>query len=142
LRSETALIQTIGRAARNVKGQVLIYADSITGSIKRAMSETERRRKIQMAYNEKYHIAPKTIIKEIRDILPADEILSLEMKPVPRSEKALEALLKQKEREMRLAAKELDFELAAILRDEVKTLSEQLKKKPEAKKPKALNRES
>jgi excinuclease ABC subunit B len=142
LRSETALIQTIGRAARNVKGQVLIYADSITGSIKRAMSETERRRKIQMAHNEKYHIVPKTIIKEIRDILPADEILSLEMKPVPRSEKALEALLKQKEREMRLAAKELDFELAAILRDEVKTLSEQLKKNTEAKNPKALNRES
>ncbi|MCL4406145.1 MAG: excinuclease ABC subunit UvrB [Patescibacteria group bacterium] len=134
LRSETSLIQTIGRAARNVGGQVLIYADSITGSIKRAMIETERRRKIQLAYNKEHHIVPQTIIKEIKDILPSDELLDLEMKPVPKSERALEALIKQKEREMKAAAKELDFELAAILRDELKTLNEQLKKKPTSKK--------
>lgn len=139
LRSETSLIQTIGRAARNVRGQVLIYADSITGSIERAMSETERRRKIQLAYNEEHHITPRTIVREVKDILPADELLDLEMKPVPRSEKALEAMLKQKEREMKAAAKELDFELAAILRDEIKVLTEQMKRKPELKKS-GLNR--
>ncbi|HQA96254.1 MAG TPA: helicase-related protein, partial [Candidatus Colwellbacteria bacterium] len=139
LRSETSLIQTIGRAARNVKGQVLIYADSITGSIDRAMTETERRRKIQLAYNKEHHITPRTIVREVKDILPADELLDLEMKPVPRSEKALEAMLKQKEREMKAAAKELDFELAAILRDEIKVLTEQMKRKPELNKS-GLNR--
>jgi excinuclease ABC subunit B len=117
----------------------LIYADSITGSIERAMSETERRRKIQLAYNEEHHITPRTIVREVKDILPTDELLDLEMKPVPRSEKALEAMLKQKEREMKAAAKELDFELAAILRDEIKVLTEQMKRKPELKKS-GLNR--
>ncbi|MFH0890670.1 MAG: excinuclease ABC subunit UvrB [Candidatus Liptonbacteria bacterium] len=123
LRSETSLIQTIGRAARNVNGEVLIYADNITGSIGRAVKETERRREIQLAYNKKHGITPRTIIREIKDILPAvDELLRLEMRPVPKSKKNLEALIRQKEQEMREAAKELDFELAAILRDEIKIL--------------------
>ncbi len=126
LRSATSLIQTIGRAARNVNGEVLIYADYITGSIKYAISETDRRRKIQIAYNKKHHIIPKTIIKEIRDILPV-ETLNIEMKPLPKSKFAIEELLKQKQKEMSEAAKNLDFELAAILRDEIKILISKIK---------------
>ncbi len=127
LRSETSLIQTIGRAARNVDGEVLIYADQMTGSIKQAVKETERRRKLQMAYNEKHDITPKTIEKEIKDILPTEEILNLETKPLPKSKTTLEKLIKQKEREMKEAAEHLDFELAAILRDEIRILSKKAK---------------
>ena len=129
LRSETALIQTIGRAARNVAGEVVMYADNITGSIERAIRETDRRRKKQLAYNKEHHITPKTIIKEIRDILPVEEILSLEMMPLPKSKKATRDLIKKKESEMREAAKNLDFELAAILRDEIRVLNKNEKKK-------------
>ena len=129
LRSETALIQTIGRAARNVAGEVVMYADNITGSIERAIRETDRRRKKQLAYNKEHHITPKTIIKEIRDILPVEEILSLEMMPLPKSKKATRDLIKKKESEMREAAKNLDFELAAILRDEIRVLNRNEKKK-------------
>jgi excinuclease ABC subunit B len=127
LRSETSLIQTIGRAARNVAGEVLIYADNITGSIERAVGETERRREIQLAYNKEHGITPTTIIKEIKDILPVEAVLALEMKPVPNSKKGIEDLLKEKEREMKEAAKRLDFELAAILRDEIRLLIKESK---------------
>lgn len=128
LRSEVSLIQTIGRAARNVAGEVLIYADRITGSIKRAVSETERRRKIQLAYNEKHRITPTTIIRKISDILPGvDEILKLETKPIPKTKTGLQKLLAAKEREMKEASKRLDFELAAILRDEIKELGKKAK---------------
>ncbi len=123
LRSEVSLIQTIGRAARNAEGEVLIYADRITGSIERALKETDRRRAIQVAYNKEHGITPRTIIKKITDILPnVDEILNMEMAPVPRSKTAIEKMIAQKEREMRTAAKALDFELAGILRDEIKEL--------------------
>ena len=123
LRSETSLIQTIGRAARNVHGEVLIYADKITGSIARAVAETDRRREIQLAYNTEHGITPKTIIRKISSILPdIDEVLKLEMKPVPKSKEALDKLIAQKTWEMKEAAKQLDFEFAAILRDELKTL--------------------
>ena len=122
LRSETSLVQTIGRAARNVNGEVLMYADQITGSIKRAVEETERRRKLQLWYNEENHITPRTVEKEIKDILPAEEILSLEMKPVAKSKAAIAEMIRDKEREMKEAAKDLDFELATILRDEIKEL--------------------
>ncbi len=123
LRSETSLIQTIGRAARNVNGEVLIYADQITGSIARAVAETDRRREIQLAYNTEHGITPKTIIRKISSILPdIDEVLKLEMKPVPKSKEALDKLIAQKTWEMKEAAKQLDFEFAAILRDELKTL--------------------
>lgn len=129
LRSEVSLIQTIGRAARNVDGEVLIYADEITGSIKRAVAETERRRKLQAAFNKEHGITPTTIVKTISDILPnVDELLALEMKPVPKSKGGLQKLIAEKEREMREAAKRLDFELAAILRDEVKELSKKVGK--------------
>ena len=138
LRSETSLIQTIGRAARNVDGEVLIYADNITGSVQRAVAETERRRRIQIAHNTKHGITPQTIKRAIRDILPEldksraqkiDEILKLETSALPQSEKRLQEILKDKEREMREAAKALDFELAAILRDEIFVLKDRLKKK-------------
>ena len=131
LRSEVSLIQTIGRAARNVEGEVLMYADHITGSIERAMKKTNRRRKIQVAYNKKHGITPTTIVKAITDILPAvdiDKILKLETKPIPRSKTALRALISEKEREMKDASKRLDFELAAILRDEIKELTKKVTK--------------
>ncbi len=127
LRSETSLIQTIGRAARNVKGEVLLYADQITGSIKRAVRETETRRKIQLAYNKKHGITPTTIVRAITDIMPVEEILNLEAKPIPKSKTALKLFIRDKEREMKAAAQNLDFELAAILRDEIKTLSKALR---------------
>jgi len=139
LRSETSLIQTIGRAARNVRGEVLLYADNITGSVERAVKETDRRRDIQIKHNEKYGIVPTTIIKEIRDILPIEKTLEIELGPIGRSKSAIQKLLKEKEREMRRAADDLDFELAAILRDEIRTLEEKLgikPEKPESKKKK------
>ncbi len=130
LRSETSLIQTIGRAARNVAGEVLIYADKITGSVERAIRETERRRKIQLEYNKKHGITPQTIIKAIKDILPESpkssrrtkNILNLELKVLPKTRDELQKLIKAKEKEMKRVASELDFELAAILRDEIKEL--------------------
>ncbi len=129
LRSEVSLIQTIGRAARNVEGEVLIYADKITGSIKRAVAETERRRALQAAYNKVHGITPRTIVKAISDILPnVDEILKLETKPVPKSRAGIQRLIAEKEHEMREAAKRLDFELAALLRDEIRELAKKVGK--------------
>ena len=142
LRNETSLIQTIGRAARNVNGQVVIYADEITGSISRAIKETDRRRKIQIAYNKKHGITPKTIEKNIRNILEefgitpksknqADinrkqEILKLDLIG---ETKSLPEIIKEKEAQMRSAAKDLEFELATILRDEIIALTKQISKK-------------
>lgn len=132
LRSETSLIQTIGRAARNVLGRVILYADVMTGSMERAIGETNRRRTVQVEYNKKNGITPQTILKKIHDITEGmDNIIQktahseamLEMKL---SGKKVTTLLKQKEREMRIAAKELDFEVAAILRDEIKELTKML----------------
>jgi len=132
LRSETSLIQTIGRAARNIEGEVLMYADHMTGSLERAIKETERRRNVQLAYNKIHGITPKSIEKAIHDILPiegpeqsrrAKAILDIETKPIPHSAKAREQLIKEKEKEMKEAAAQLDFELAAILRDELRALS-------------------
>lgn len=130
LRSETSLIQTIGRAARNIRGRVVLYADSMTGSMERAIGETARRRKIQLAYNTKHKITPKTISKKIHDIteqightheqavgaLVAIDKLKLAKNP--------KAVIAEKERQMNSAVKILDFETAAILRDEIKALRE------------------
>jgi excinuclease ABC subunit B len=132
LRSEVSLIQTIGRAARNVEGEVLMYADKITGSIERAVKETDRRRERQVAYNKEHNITPRTIQKAITDILPnVDAILALEAAPIPKSKTAIVKLIAEKEREMKAASKHLDFELAAILRDEIRELSK--RKVPEEK---------
>jgi len=156
LRSETSLIQTIGRAARNREGKVILYADIVTGSMERALGETNRRRDIQLAYNKKHSLTPKTIMKKIKDI--TEELESEHGKIVNRElaidleifEKAYkkelsksdrmgdkgiislsdqereaivyDKIIKIKEREMNKAVKELDFETAAILRDEIGVL--------------------
>ncbi len=132
LRSETALVQIIGRAARNVLGRVILYADNMTGSIERAISETNRRRAIQIAHNKKHGITPKTIIKQIKDI--TEHLMTDHMKSVKFNldidaqifAKNPQKLIKLKEKEMSKAVKELDFETAAILRDEIAALKEQL----------------
>jgi excinuclease ABC subunit B len=120
LRSEVSLIQTIGRAARNVKGKVILYADNITGSIERAMRETNRRRKMQIEYNTKNHITPKTIETSIKSIIDH------ELKPSVTPEfidlekiENLPAVIKVKQAQMKQAAIDLHFEEAAILRDEI-----------------------
>ncbi len=132
LRSETSLIQIIGRAARNVEGRVIIYADVQTGSIERAVKETNRRRGIQEAYNTKHGITPKTIIKAIGDI--TDQLQTEHKKAVAEQLKIDEvefvknpkAVIKKKEGEMEEAVKMLDFETAAILRDEIQALYDKL----------------
>jgi excinuclease ABC subunit B len=125
LRNETSLIQTIGRAARNAEGRVLLYADKITGSMQRAMDETNRRREMQMEYNKQHNIIPKTIIKETHGMI---EIT----KPVKDSEhlSADEAMKKAAivEKQMKQAAMELEFEAAAALRDELFRLKEYIRK--------------
>lgn len=170
LRSETSLIQTIGRAARNSEGRVILYADTLTGSMEKALVETTRRRNIQLAYNKKHGITPKTIIKKIKDITEELESehgkivnteLGLDLEVFKRayakefkkeqqskktkipntsvgqsylsdeeiSDLIYEKIIKMKEREMSKAVKELDFETAAILRDEIGVLKTRLEKK-------------
>ena len=124
LRSETSLIQTIGRAARNSEGHVIMYADKITDSMRIAIDETERRRKVQMAYNEKHGITPQTIQKGVRDLIAvskkvAAEEMRLEKDPESMSEKELEKLIRELEKQMKKAAAELNFEAAAELRDKL-----------------------
>ena len=123
LRSETSLIQTIGRAARNAEGRVIMYADNMTRSMKQAISETARRRQIQEAYNEAHGIVPQTIKKKVRDLIVATKgvkegktILS-EKDPESMSREELEKLIKKVEKDMKKAATELQFEKAAELRD-------------------------
>ncbi len=130
LRSERSLIQTAGRAARNVNGKVILYADRITGSMKRAIEETERRRRIQMEYNRRMGITPETVKSNIKDILSS--IYEADYWTVPAVEepeetyRADEKEIERLEREMKEAAKELDFERAALLRDKIKRLKERL----------------
>ncbi len=135
LRSETALIQTIGRAARNVNGRVVLYADEMTASLTNAIRETERRRERQLAYNKEHNITPTTITKEIRDITnemrsehekTVHSLLTIDMKLY---EKNPRALIKEKRTQMNEAVKKLDFETAAILRDEILALTQHSKKK-------------
>ena len=115
LRSERSLLQTIGRAARNANGRVIMYADGISQAMNVAISETNRRRSIQMAYNEKNGIVPKTIVKEIRDVI--SNKFEIKDKNKKLSKKDKESLMSDLEREMKLAAKNLDFERAMELRD-------------------------
>jgi excinuclease ABC subunit B len=164
LRSDTALIQTIGRAARNSSGKVILYADVMTGSMKRAIDETTRRRNIQIAYNKKHGITPQTILKKIKDITQelesehakavnselsldvelfkkifvkeksnkgkneSDSIKNIGLSDEDRNKIVYEKIIKIKEKEMNKAVKELDFETAAILRDEILVLRERLEK--------------
>ena len=133
LRSETSLIQTIGRAARNSEGHVIMYADTITDSMRLALDETERRRAIQMAYNEEHGITPKTIRKSVRDLISiskkvAREEMQLKKDPESTSKKELEKLIQDVEKKMKKAAAELNFESAAQLRDQMVELKKMLQK--------------
>ncbi len=132
LRSETALIQTIGRAARNVGGRVIMYADRITNSMERAISETNRRRKLQLEHNRKHEIVPTTIQKEIKDIVQsvraAEEGSEYETKTLKSKRKGIKDIahhIKELEKQMYNAAEELNFELAAQLRDEIQELRQE-----------------
>lgn len=129
LRSERSLIQTIGRAARNSNGRVVMYADTVTDSMRKAINETNRRRSIQMEYNEKHGITPTTIKKEIRDAIAGKETQEMAAKYMKRktkgSKKEREVLIQNLEKEMREAARVLDFERAAELRDMVLELKAQ-----------------
>ncbi len=146
LRSETSLVQTIGRAARNVDGQVIMYADTVTNSMQRAISETQRRRKLQIAYNEEHGIDPQTIRKAVTDILgflrpaaeraptpgagarkarPGEAKRHAELAELPHEE--LARLIQTLEEEMNEAAADLRFEYAARIRDEIKDLKRELR---------------
>jgi excinuclease ABC subunit B len=141
LRGKTALVQTIGRAARNTNGKVLLYGDKLTEAIQGAVEETARRREVQLAYNEEHGITPETIVKGVSDIA---EFLSLESPTVPSrrrrgksevegmSRDELEKLVITLEEEMFAAAEELRFEYAAKLRDEIKDLRRELQAAAEA----------
>ncbi len=131
LRSETSLIQTIGRAARNADGHVIMYADTITDSMRKAIDETRRRRKIQQQYNEEHHITPQTIHKAVRDLISvskevADEQVRFEKDPESMSQDELKKLAAKVEKEMKKAAAELNFEAAAQLRDQLLDLKKHM----------------
>jgi excinuclease ABC subunit B len=129
LRGKTALIQTMGRAARHEEGHVIMYADKMTDSMKFAIEETQRRRTIQMEYNQKHGITPQSVVKEIKDQLPVERhddqlekldenvLQQLDVAAIPKDE--LKRMIKRLEEEMSQAAQELDFEYAAQLRDKV-----------------------
>ncbi|MBR5318592.1 MAG: excinuclease ABC subunit UvrB [Peptococcaceae bacterium] len=129
LRSETSMIQTIGRAARNAEGKVIMYGDKITGSMRKAIDETERRRELQMKYNKEHGITPKTIEKDIRAVIEATMVAGetvdyVAVKP-KLSAKEREKRIRMLEKEMKAAAKALEFEKAAMLRDEIRQLQEE-----------------
>ena len=140
LRSDTALIQTMGRAARHVNGTVIMYADRTTGSMERAIEETERRRKVQVKYNEEHGIVPATIVKEVRDLTDrvratttAEPEQDLSLVQLPTDE--LARLIRELEKQMKAAAQDLEFEKAALLRDQILELRAALADKEEAQMP-------
>ncbi|MCM1186433.1 MAG: excinuclease ABC subunit UvrB [Lachnoclostridium sp.] len=131
LRSETSLIQTIGRAARNAEGHVIMYADMITDSMRVAIEETKRRREIQMKYNEEHGITPQTIKKAVRDLISiskviAKEEMQFEKDPESMSRKELEKVIGEVQKKMQRAAADLNFEAAAELRDKMRELKQKL----------------
>ena len=131
LRSETSLIQTIGRAARNSEGHVVMYADVMTDSMRNAIEETNRRREIQEAYNKEHGITPTTIKKAVRDLIAvskavAETEVKLKKDPESMSKKELKNLISQLEKQMRQAAADLNFEQAAELRDKMIELKKNL----------------
>ena len=124
LRSETSLIQTIGRAARNADGHVIMYADTVTDSMRSAIEETERRRRLQQEYNEEHGITPQTIKKAVRDLISISKEIAKEEKeyekdPESMSRDELEKLIGEVQKKMKKAAAELNFEAAAELRDKM-----------------------
>ena len=126
LRSETSLVQTIGRAARNAHGQVILYADTVTPSMERAISETARRRAIQSAYNAEHGIVPQSIVKDVRDLIEISGKEHTEQKVGRRMSRAeRQQMIEELTREMKNASRLLEFEHAAWLRDRIKELQEQ-----------------
>ena len=131
LRSATSLIQTIGRAARNAEGHVIMYADTITDSMREALDETNRRREIQMKYNEEHGITPQTIKKAVRDLISISRVIAkeevrFEKDPESMTKKELEKLIGDIQKKMQKAAADLNFEAAAELRDKMLELKKQL----------------
>ena len=125
LRSESSLIQTIGRAARNSEGTVIMYADQVTRSMENAITETERRRSIQMEYNESHGIVPKTIIKDVRDVIEISSKEEVEYSARQKnklSKQEMNRLIDDLTRQMKESAKMLEFEHAAFLRDKIAEL--------------------
>ena len=136
LRSETSLIQTIGRAARNSEGHVIMYADKITDSMKRALEETERRRSIQQKYNKEHGITPTTIQKSVRELISvskkvAQEELNFKRDPSSMNEKELTKLIADIQKKMQKAAADLNFEAAAEYRDKMIELKKMLQEMEE-----------
>jgi excinuclease ABC subunit B len=122
LRSEGTLIQTMGRAARHIDGKVIMYADSITGSMKRAIAETERRRQIQEVYNREHKITPQGIKKAIKDITERVKVITEKQAPyaeAPTSKEDIVRLIYELEKQMKTASKKLEFERAALIRDRI-----------------------
>ncbi len=137
LRSETSLIQTIGRAARNANGKVILYADTITPSMRAAMDETARRRKVQREYNEAHGIVPKTVFKGVRDIIEISHDTSAKLPSASRKKLTLSSMedeIARLERQMREASKMLEFEYAAVLRDQIRDLRKALEEARKTKK--------
>ena len=136
LRSERSLIQTMGRAARHLHGTAILYADKITNSMRRAMDETERRRHKQQLHNELHGITPSSVVKRIRDIIDSEydiddqrkmlKVAQMEAKYLAMSQKEVSREIKRLEKEMLQAAKNLEFEKAAELRDQLKKLRESI----------------
>ena len=126
LRSERSLIQTIGRAARNVDGKVIMYADELTESMEKAITETNRRRSIQMEYNEKHGIKPKTIQKSIRDVIKDNMVTDLETEYQIGKDESVEDIINKLTTEMLKHAENMEFEKAAELRDKIKELEKLL----------------
>jgi len=129
LRSEGALIQTMGRAARHVDGHVIMYADKTTGSMERAINETQRRRWIQQAYNKEHDITPQGIKKAIKDITQRVKAVAEEKtkyRVIPESREEITRLIKELEKQMKAAARNLEFEKAALLRDRIVRLRREL----------------
>ena len=124
LRSDTSLIQTIGRTARNSEGRVIMYADEMTGSMKRAIDETERRRAVQKAYNKEHNIVPKTIIKDVKNTLEIskkiDKTKDIKLSDIPEEIEKLKALMK-------IASQSLDFERCIEIRDTIASLKKKLR---------------
>lgn len=131
MRSSTSLIQTIGRAARNAEGHVIMYADTVTDSMRIALDETNRRREIQMKYNEAHGITPQTIKKAVRDLISisktiAKEEMQFEKDPESMNRKELEKVIADVQKKMQRAAADLNFEAAAELRDKMIELKQKL----------------